>query len=239
MSRVLTLALFLGRELFRSVSGIAPLAAALAFGVIAFEYGMDQAQFITVGGIGVGAICTLTTLLLAGRANRASFYPLLPRLRHRWELLAALVLSGMAISWILALLITVANLLAGRLTLDWPSLLWILPTWSVLWLFAAALALPLSALTGRDGSNLLAYVLVVAVLVANDQRNALISRGWSWAAGLVERITWPVGTLLAQGSAGGHGRLYAVALAATLACAVALFALAAILFRDKDLIWTE
>ena len=71
MSRTWVLTRFLVRELFASLAGIAPLGAAVAFGLIAFEYGMDQAQFITVGGVGIGAICFLTSLLLAGRADRA------------------------------------------------------------------------------------------------------------------------------------------------------------------------
>jgi len=36
-----------------------------------------------------------------------------------------------------------------------------------------------------------------------------------------------------------YGRIYFVAVGATLACAVALFLLAAFLFRDKDLLWSE
>ena len=72
MTRTVTLPRFLLRDLFRSLTAIVPLALALAFGIIAFEYGMDQAQLITVGGVGIGAICVLTTALLAGRANRAA-----------------------------------------------------------------------------------------------------------------------------------------------------------------------
>ena len=53
MNRVWTLSLFLIRDLFRSLAGIVPLAVGLGFGIIAFEYGMDQAQFITVAGIGM------------------------------------------------------------------------------------------------------------------------------------------------------------------------------------------
>ena len=61
MRRTWVLARFFVSDLFRSLAGIVPLAAALAFGVIAFEYGMDQPQFITVAGLGTCAICCLTT----------------------------------------------------------------------------------------------------------------------------------------------------------------------------------
>jgi hypothetical protein len=239
MRRVWTLALFLSRDLFHSLAGIVPLAAALAFGIIAFEYGMDQAQFITVAGVGTGAICLLTTLLMASRANRAALYPLLARLRSRTELLMALVLSGLGITAVLAVVIAVANLLSGRLTLEFPSLLWILPTWVVLWLLAAALALPLSALTSRSGSHLAGYVLLTGLLLANDQKAMLASRNFGWLAQAVTAILWPVTTLLAQASAGIHDWSYWLALALTLAYAVLLSVLAALLFTGKDLLWTE
>jgi Na+-transporting NADH:ubiquinone oxidoreductase subunit NqrB len=129
MNRIWTLAAFLIRDLFRSLAGTLSLAAALAFGIIAFEYGMDQPQFITVAGVGIGAICWMTTLLLGSRVNRATSYLLVARLHRRAELLGSLILSSLGITALLAILIGVGNLLTGRLTLDYPSALWILPTW--------------------------------------------------------------------------------------------------------------
>jgi len=239
MSRLWTLTLYLVRELFGALAGIVPLAAAVAFGLIAFEYGMDQAQLITVGGLGIGTIGFLATLLLAGKADRAASFPILGRLRRRAELLGSILVGGLGITWILAIAIVVANLLAGRLTLSSPSLLWIMPTWTAVWLFVTALALSLSALVSRNGSNLLGYLLVVAVLVANDRKADLLDRGAGWAVRIVERLVWPVGTLLSRASAEVHDQTYFAAAAATLACAAALFLLAAFLFRDKDLLWSE
>jgi hypothetical protein len=239
MIRIWTLTLFLIRDLFRSLAGIVPLGVGLAFGLIAFEYGMDQAQFITVGGIGIGAICLLATLLLASRANRASSYPLIARLHWRAELLATLMLGGLIITIVLAILITIFNLLVGRLTLDFPSALWILPTWAALWLMAAALALPLSALVGRGGSHIAGYVLLTALLVANDQKSALQTRGLDWLVRVVTAILWPVTTLLNQASANIHDRNYFLALGMTLTYAGLFFLLAVQLFEDKDLLWSE
>jgi hypothetical protein len=239
MTRIWTLAGYLSRELFRSLAGMVPLAAALAFGLIAFEYGMDQAQFITVAGVGTGGLCLLTTLLLAGRANRASSYLLLARLRWRGELLAALVLSGLGITLILALAIGAGNLLAGRLTLQFPSALWIVPTWLPLWLLAGALALPLSALVARSGSHLAGYVLLVGLLIASDRKAWLAARGLDWLVRAVTAILWPVTTLLGRASAGIHDRSYLLAATLTLAYAGLLFALAVALFEDKDLLWSE
>ena len=239
MNRIWTLTLFLVRDLFLSLAGIAPLAAALAFGLIAFEYGMDQPQFITVAGIGIACICLWTTLLLAGRANRATSYPLVARLGQRAELLAALVLGSLGITALLAILITAANLLAGRLTLEFPSVLWILPTWLALWLLAATLALPLSALVGRGGSHLAGWVLFTALLIANDQKSRLQAYRLEWLTRAVTAILWPVNTLLTQASAGIHDRSFFLALGLTLTYAALLFGLAAQLFAGKDLLWTE
>lgn len=239
MRRIWVLARYFVSDLFRSLAGIVPAAAALAFGIIAFEYGMDQPQFITVAGLGTCALCSLTTLLLAGRANQASVYPLLARLQKRGELLAALVVGGILITAILAIVITGANLVLGRLTLDFPSALWILPTWSALWLLGAALALPLSGLTGRRGSNVASWVLLTMLLVANDQKSWLRSHGFEWLARAISAIVWPVATLLSQASAGIHGRDYVLSLFLTLLIAGLLYGLAAQLFEDKDLLWAE
>jgi hypothetical protein len=239
MNRAWTLTLFLTRDLFLSLSGIVPLAAALAFGLIAFEYGMDQPQFFTVAGLGIGMICLLTTLLLASRANRASSYLLIARLHRRAEILAALLLSSLGITAVLALLITGVNLLAGRLTLEFPSLLWLLPTWLALWLMLSALALILSALSSRDGSNLVAYLLVVGLLLVNDQRVMLEARRLGWLSRSTAAVLWPVSTLLSRATAGLHDRSYFLALALTLLYALLLFGLAAQLFVDKDLLWAD
>jgi hypothetical protein len=239
MSRTWTLTVFFARDLFLSLGGILPLAAALAFGLIAFEYGMDQPQFVTVAGVGIGAISLMTTLLLASRANRATSYPLIARLYRRGELLAALVLGSLAITAVLALFITAGNLAAGRLSLDLPSALWILPTWLALWLMMTSLALILSGLGSREGSNLLGYLLVAGLLVTNDRRALLEAEGMSWLARLATVVLWPMNTMLSRASAGLYDRTYFLAVALTLLYALLLFSLGAQLFEGKDLLWAE
>jgi hypothetical protein len=239
VKRVTTLTSYLIQDLSRSLAGVVPLALALAFGIIAFEYGMDQAQFITVAGIGFGGICLVTALLLASRANRASSYLLIARLHWRAELLVAIVLASLALTAALGLLVTVANLLAGRLTLEFPSALWTLPTWLPLWLLASTLALSLSSLVERGGSHLIGYVLVAGLLIANDRKAFLIRNGINWLAQAVTVVLWPINTLAAQASAGVHGRHYALAWILTCIYALLLFTSAATLFGDKDLLWSE
>lgn len=239
MKRIITLTSFLIRDLSRSLAAIVPLASTLAFGLIAFEYGMEQAQFFVVAGVGMGTICLITVLLLASRANRASSYLLIARLRRRSELLAALMLSGLVITAALALFITAGNLVAGRLTLDFPSALWILPTWLPVWILAATLALALSGLVGRGGSHLVGYALLAGLLIASDRKAFLIRHGMEWLSQTIGAILWPVSTLLERASVGSHGRDYLLAWTLTWAYAVLLYALAAALFKDKDLLWSE
>lgn len=239
MTRICTLVRFFLCDLFRSLTTLVPLAAALAFGLLAFEYGMDQARFITVAGLGIGVIGWLTTLLLAGRADHAWSFLLVARLRRRSELLAALFISGLGLTGVLALLITVPNLLAGRLTLELSSAGWIVPTWLVLWSLAVALALALSSLVSRGGSHLLGYGLLTALLVANDQKTLLTGHRLEGVVRVVDLLLWPVTRLLAQASAGRHDRQYFLALALTGVYAALLFALAVRLFADKDLLWPE
>ncbi len=239
MTRVWTLALFFVRDLFRSLAAVVPLAVALAFGLMAFEYGMDQAQFIPVAGLGSGAIGWLAALLLAGRADRATSFLLVARLRRRVELLAALFIGSLGLMAVWAILIAVPNLLAGRLTLEFPSALWIGPTWLALWSLAVALALALSGLVHRGVSHLVGYVLLTALLVANDQKALLAEHRLEGLVRIVNALLWPVSTLLAQAAAGRHDRLYFLALALTSGYAALLFALAGQLLAGKDLLWQE
>ncbi|NIV32175.1 MAG: hypothetical protein GWN58_22650 [Anaerolineae bacterium] len=239
MKRIATLTSFLIQDLSRSLTGIVPLASTLAFGLIAFEYGMDQPQFTTVAGVGMGAICLATGLVLASRANRATSFLFVARLHRRTELLAALVVGSLVVTTVLSLGMALANLLAGRLTLDFPSALWIPLAWLPLWLLAAALALPLSSLVGRRGSHLVGYLLLAGLLIANDRKAFLTRHGMDWVSRIVDAILWPVSTLLARASAEIHNPDFYLAWALACAYAVLLFGLAASLFNDKDLLWSE
>ena len=109
MRRSFTLTSFLIQDLFRSLAGILPLASTLAFGLIAFEYGMDQPQFTTVAGVGMGAICLATALVLASRANRATSFFFVARLHRRTELLVALLLGSLVITAVLSLIMALAR----------------------------------------------------------------------------------------------------------------------------------
>jgi hypothetical protein len=104
---------------------------------------------------------------------------------------------------------------------------------------AAALALPLSALVGRGGSHLAGYVLLTALLIANDRKTVLTGHGLNSLVQAVDATLWPVTTLLSQASAGTYNRTYLLAWALTLTYACLLFGLGASFFEDKDLLWSE
>ena len=84
-----------------------------------------------------------------------------------------------------------------------------------------------------------ALPILSALLIANDRKALLAARDLDWLARAVSAILWPPTTLLAQASAGSHGRLYALAWAFTLTYASLLFGLAISFFEDKDLLWSE
>ena len=75
--------------------------------------------------------------------------------------------------------------------------------------------------------------------LANDQKTWLRSHGFEWLTRVISAIAWPVATLLSKASAGIHGRDYVLALLLTFLIAGLLYALAAQLLEDKDLLWTE
>jgi hypothetical protein len=108
-----------------------------------------------------------------------------------------------------------------------------------LWLLAGTVALLLSGLVERGGSHLVGYVLLVTLLIANDRKAFLIRQGMDWAAQGIDAIVWPVRTLLAQASNDIDGIEYVLAWALVCFYATLLFTLATVLFRSKDLLWSE
>jgi hypothetical protein len=86
---------------------------------------------------------------------------------------------------------------------------------------------------------LLGYAALSALLLASDRQDFLLTRGLDGLTRAVDAVLWPVSTLLSQASSGVYDRTYFLAMAATIGYAALLFILAAWLFVDKDLLWTE
>jgi hypothetical protein len=234
MSRVLTLGLFLLRELFRSPLGAAPPALTLALYWITFYYPVNAGYFAAVGGADLVTVCVVTTLLLASRCNRAASYPLLARLRGRWELLGAIILASMLIT--VALGIGVGLLAVGlhTVTLTLEAAAAIASRWLAVFALAAVLGLHMSRLVSRRGSHL-ATVALVGLLAT--MRDARLVPGEVWAGPLTvaRLLTGPLGEVMS----GESTLLNGPAASWTLLYAVVLFMGAIFLIRSKDLLWAE
>lgn len=239
MSRIRTLSLFLCRELFRSLTGaIPPLLTLTFFGVTFYSFPFDADYLIAVGGLEMVLVCLVTTFLLAEKVNQAATYPFLLRLPRRSELLAAIAASSIAITIVLALLFVVAALLRHGIRLTPWELLHLTSRWLVLFPFAATVTLHLSQLVSRHYSHLLAYFLLGTFLTVIDQQRDLLRHNLDWLVQGTSILTYPVRTTL-DGTTEMPITSYTLALLLTVTYSAALWALAAWLFRHKDLLWTE
>ena len=240
MKRVRILSLFLVRNLFRSLLGLAPLAVTLGTYTVTFFYtGNKVDYFAAVGGFDLALACLVTTLVLASQANRAVMYPLILRLPQRAELLAAVVLSALGISVVMAALFTTLGMLQRTITVTVAELVLILPRWLALFTLASALGLHLSRLASHAASRLVIAALLIVVLVASDQQLALQRGGQGWLLGAAGVLASPIIANMMVEVHGAAPDRYLLAVLLPLAAAGILFALASWLFQKKDLLWTE
>ncbi len=238
--RIVMLALFLVRNLFRTLLGILPPALTLLVYRLTFTYRNqgDPAYFTAVGGLGLALVCVITAILVADRANRAAMYPLVARLPHRIELLAAVALGTVLIMIAMAALYTTMVLGFQHMTLTPMEILLIAPRWLILLVFATTLGMQLSKLVSRNGSHVIAYLALGAMAFGREQLRFLDSAQHSLWIDITERITLPItDTLTAPLEVNPVQVLPALAL--TLLYAGVLFALAVGLFSRKDLLWAE
>ncbi len=239
MSRVLALSLFLVRDLYRGVAGAVPPILTLGVYQATFLYSGKVDYFASIGGVDLAFVCLITTLLFVSRVNRASTYPLLARLEQRIELLAALVVSALLVTAMMAVLFTAFIIGQGKVTLEATDLIVILPRWLALFVFSAALGLNMGRLVSRNGSYLVTTAIVAFVVTVSEQQVFLLKDQRDW---LVEAVAWiasPITTTIAVPVTNGGLDQYWLPIALTLAYAAALFGIAAALFRHKDLLWAE
>lgn len=239
MRRILPLAGFLSRELFRSLGGVLPVALTLIFHRVFFLYGGDARYLGSVGGVSMAVVCLLTTLLVADRANRAALYPLLARLPGRWMMLAAVTLASFLLTLLLSTLFVAVIVLSGSVPLAAPEAGSLFPRWLVLDLFAIALALHLSKLVSYRGSNLVTYAVLVLALATFEREPAPFPIAPDWVTGLLDLlIRPPFGTAIVEpGLFSAPRDLPAIFL--TLTYTGLLFALAVWLYARKDLLASE
>ena len=238
MSRVVTLSLFFTRDLFRSLWGVVPPALGVVLYWLTFYYAGTVDYFAAVGGMDLALVCLVTTLLLADRANRATTYPLLARLPHRGELLAAIAGSALCVTIPLAIVFAIVAQSLGVVQITLPEALIIAPRWLALFVLVTTIGLHLSRLASRGGSYLVAYLLLGLSLTVSEQQR-LLGPELGWVPQTINVVTGPIAHLAASPVTPWEPVPFLLALGVTSACSGLLFALAVWLFRRKNLMWAE
>ncbi len=234
MTRSLALAGFLLRDLHRSPAGAAPYGLAAALWWLTFYYPVDSDYLGAVGGWDLAIVAMVTTLLLAGRANRAALFPLLGRLQRRAELLAAIALASAAVTLLIGIGFVGLVIATGRLTDGSAATLWLAPRWLLVLALAVACGLNLSRLVAR-GRTYLAFAVIGAALATATGWRRLLPDALMWAGDGASRVVAPVVSLMG----GGAAPLDPWPAAAVAGYAIVLAATAGLLFARKDLTWPE
>lgn len=239
MRRTIILARFQLRELVRSLAIVGPAAVTVGLYWIFFEFPGDADYFAATGGFVLLVAALVTTLLLAGQANRASNTMVMVRLPRRAELLGAIVASTLVVAASMGALFTALALGQARVVVTPVQMALIAPRWLVLVTLSAAVALHLSRLVSRGGSHLIAFGLLALFATIFEQEGVLLRGGLAWLARAVLAISDPVMAALREPAMPASLTSYASNLLLMGAYAAGLFALAAWLFRRKDLLWAD
>lgn len=239
MSRVVTLARFQLRELVRSFAIAAPTTITVALYWLFFEFPGDVDYFAATGGFVLLIAALVTTLLLAGQANRMSSTVVMVRLPRRSELLGAIVASALVVVVAMAVLFTVLALGQAKVAVTAVHLVVIAPRWLAMTALFAAVGLHLSRLVSRRGSHLVALALLALAATVVEQEGVLLSGGLAGPARAVLAVIDPIMAALRMPALPASPAGYVLNLATLAAYAAGLFALAAWLFRRKDLLWAD
>lgn len=237
MTRIFTLAWFIAKDFFRSWQSFVPVALALTFYGIAFQYGATPAYFAAVTPVAMIVIAIVTVLLLAGRCNRAASYPLIARLHVRGEMLLAVTLTTLALTAALTALVTGMALWQNKFITPLTGREWALLAlvWPCLFLFAGFFGLLLTNLTSRGGSHIAAYGLVAALAAVYDYQFELTQAGQNLVLTVWQRLLQPFSVALTPFSSANLLQGALLVLGYALLC----FILADWLFARKDLVWSE
>ncbi len=164
--RILTLIVFLLRQMAISLPGIIYTLLALAFWRIFFDPGQvtpEPAYYVLVIGLFGGVASFLITFSIASRANHALNYPLLVRLPSRVEHLVAVLCAGMSFTLALQLLVAILATISGP-DLSAGLLLELPPIWLAINLLVAVLALHATDLVTSGWSRVYVYGLLAFLL---------------------------------------------------------------------------
>lgn len=239
MNRVVQLTGYLLKDFSRSLRVVVPPGLLLALYRVLFQYGGDVPYFAAMGGVMLGFILVVTTLLVSGGANRASTYSLIARLPRRRELLSAAALAAFAIILLLAVLFVGFIILNRQVPLTPSDLASIALRWLALFIFLFAFALHLGRLVARWGSNLVAYLLLILCLVSYQRVEYPTLPVLDRLEAAATFILRPVLAVIGGGPDIATLPRYAAAVLITLFYGLILYLLAAWLFERKDLTWAE
>lgn len=174
--RILTLVVYLLRQLLFSLPGLIYVLMALAFWRLFFDPAQETpepAYYILVIGLFGAAAAFLITLTIAGRANQAVIYPILARLPSRVEHLVSVLISSLvatlSLQFVVAILATIngPSLTVGRI-LELP------PIWLAADLLAVALALHATDLVTSGWSRVYVYGLLAILLFGRQLDSPLV-----------------------------------------------------------------
>ena len=239
MRRVAVLARFQLKEMVRSLAIAAPLAITVALYWIFFEFPGDVDYFAATGGFALLVVSLVTTLLLAGQANRMSNTPVVARLPHRSELLGAIIASTLVVAAGMAVVFTGLALGQAKVAMTPANLVVIAPRWFVLVALFATIGLQLTRLISRGGSHLIAFGLLALFATVFEQQGVLMRGDFAWLARVAAAIGSPIMATLREPVAPLVLTRYASSLLLMGAYTIGLFVLAAWLFRRKDLLWVD
>lgn len=239
MRRVLVLSWYMVRDLFRSLAGAVPPILTLSVFQATFYFGGSVDYFASVGGADMMVVCLVTTLLFVSRANRATTYPLLARLSHRAELIAAIALGAFAVSTVICVLFTILAVGLNKVVLTPLQLFTIGPRWAILLTLTIALGCDMGKLVSRAGYYISVIGAVAVLLTIAEQRVFLTGSNQNRLVDLVAAISAPVTTMLTAPVGSFEFVRNVLPMGTTLLYALILFILAASLLRHKDLLWVE
>jgi hypothetical protein len=239
MRRIVALARFQLKEMVRSFAIAAPMTITLALYWLFFEFPGDVDYFAATGGFVLLVASLVTTLLLASQANRMSSTVVVVRLLRRSELLGAIVASALVVAAAMAVLFTGLALGQAKVAMTVAHLAVIAPRWLVLAALFAVVGLHLSRLISRSGSHLIALGLLALVATVVEREGVLLRGSLAGLARAVLAVSDPVMAALREPAVPTSPASYVSNLLLLGVYAIGLFALAAWLFRRKDLLWAD
>lgn len=204
--RVVTLSLYLLRDVVLSLTGILYIILTLVFWQIFFDPSQgtpEGAYYALVIGLFGAGMAFLATLSVAARAHRATHYPLLARLPSRVEHLTAVLLSALTFTFVLQGLAAGLGLFRGP-EMSLTLLVEIPPLWIAVDALAAVLALHASDLVTAGWSRVYIYGGLALLLFGRELDTSsgnwigtqlsqlggwFFQRGWSGVGNVFNRLS--------------------------------------------------